>query len=721
MGSLIGKSFGRYEILEELGEGGMAVVYRANDSRLDRDVAIKVIRKGAFPADHIDRILKRFEREAKALARLSHPNIMKVHDYGEHEGSPYLVMEYLPGGTLKKKMGKPVPWEQAIQLILPIAEALDYAHSQNMIHRDVKPSNILLTQRGQPMLTDFGIAKILEVEEGQTLTGTGMGVGTPEYMSPEQWKGNSSMRSDIYSLGIVLYELLAGRKPYIADTPADLLLKQATEPLPRLSAFAKGLPNNVEKVLFKALERKPEDRFANMAEFARALEALQKGTPVPVPKRQMEDSQATFDQFEPQKQKATKKQNKTQTLTDPGSKQGRKIQTPVLLGLGTVGILIVGIMMGMASGSFSDIFPTPTPIFTATPTPYPDQITDAKGVTMRLVPAGEFTMGSDADEALAECQKYKSDCQRGWFTDEEPSHEVYLDAFYMDIYEVTNTAYKACVTADVCDPPQRTSSLNRDNYYGDSQFDDYPVIYVDWNQAQTYCEWRGASLPTEAQWEKAARGDGGRTYPWGNTFDGTKVNFCDKNCLFKWADKTVDDGYTDTSPVGIYEGGKSPYGIYDMAGNVSEWVADWHDDDYYSSSPDANPLGPSSGQFPGVRGGSWNDEAYLLVLSSRDWNSPLSAYPSFGFRCATSAVFTNSTLIAESSPSDEATILIDCKYTVANGDYINRIAGKFGAALEQIFREDNSQENISQIIPGEILIIKGISADTCSTGGGTIR
>lgn len=371
MGSLIGKSLGRYEILEEIGAGGMAVVYRANDSRLDRDVAIKVIRKGAFPADHMDRILKRFEREAKALARLSHPNIMKVHDYGEHEGSPYLVMEYLPSGTLKKKMGKPMQWEQAIRLILPIAEALDYAHSQNMIHRDVKPSNILLTGRGQPMLTDFGIAKILEVEEGQTLTGTGMGIGTPEYMSPEQWKGGASPRSDIYSLGVVLYELLAGRKPYIADTPADLLLKQATEPLPRLSMFAKGLPANVEKVLFKAMERKPEDRFTSMSEFASSLETLLKGSPASVSKRQMEDSQATFDQFATEE---PKKQNRTQTLTDPGAKQGRKMQTPVLLGLGAAGILFVGIMLGMRSGGFSDLFittSTPTDAPTRTPKPSP--------------------------------------------------------------------------------------------------------------------------------------------------------------------------------------------------------------------------------------------------------------------------------------------------------------------------------------------------------------
>jgi serine/threonine protein kinase len=275
MENFTGQSFGRYNIHEPLGEGGMATVYRAYDTRLERDVAIKIIRKGAFPLDHIERILKRFEREAKALGRLSHPNIMKVHDYGEHEGSPYLVMEYIQGGTLKEKMGKPLPWREAIQILQPIAEALDYAHSQNMIHRDVKPSNILLTQRGQPMLTDFGIAKILDLEDTQDLTGTSAAMGTPEYMSPEQATAkNVDHRADIYSLGIVLYEMVTGRKPFVADTPMAILIKHATDPLPRPRQFEPSLPDNVEKVLLKALAKKPDERYQNMGEMVSAFEKL---------------------------------------------------------------------------------------------------------------------------------------------------------------------------------------------------------------------------------------------------------------------------------------------------------------------------------------------------------------------------------------------------------------------------------------------------------------
>ncbi|MEW5941247.1 MAG: serine/threonine-protein kinase, partial [Chloroflexota bacterium] len=187
MPTLTGQSLGRYHILEQLGEGGMATVYKAYDTRLEADVAVKVIRTENLAPTLVEAALKRFEREAKALARLTHPNIVKVTDYGEHEGKPFLVMEYLPGGTLKARLGQPIPWQEAARILLPIARALDFAHRQNMIHRDVKPSNILVTSDGEPMLTDFGVAKILDLQGALTLTGTGMGIGTPEYMAPEQW------------------------------------------------------------------------------------------------------------------------------------------------------------------------------------------------------------------------------------------------------------------------------------------------------------------------------------------------------------------------------------------------------------------------------------------------------------------------------------------------------------------------------------------------------
>ncbi len=248
MQNLRGQTIDRYHILEQIGEGGMAVVYKAYDTRLEREVAIKIIRKEAFPPEALDRIFKRFEREAKALARLAHPNIVKVHDYGEYEGSPYLVMEYQPGGTLKSMLGKPHPWNVVSKLMIPVANAFGYAHDKGILHRDVKPSNILITENSEPMLTDFGIAKLLEMSDGQTLTGTGLGVGTPEYMAPEQGLGKEvDARADVYSLGVVLYELVTGRKPYTADTPMAVIIKHMTDPLPRPGEVLHGISEDTGK------------------------------------------------------------------------------------------------------------------------------------------------------------------------------------------------------------------------------------------------------------------------------------------------------------------------------------------------------------------------------------------------------------------------------------------------------------------------------------------
>jgi eukaryotic-like serine/threonine-protein kinase len=275
MPDLSGSSFGRYHILEQLGQGGMATVYKAFDTRLESDVAVKVIRTESLPQNAMIHALKRFEREAKALARLTHPNIVKVTDYGEYEGKPYLVLPYLPGGTLKQKMGRPIPWQEAVQLLIPIAEALDYAHSQGMIHRDVKPSNILLTEREQPLLTDFGIAKVLDLEETLDLTGTSATVGTPEYMAPEQATAKTvDHRVDIYALGVVLYEMITGKKPYTADTPMAVLIMHARDPLPTPQKYVPNLPEGVERVLLKALAKQPEDRYQSMDQVTKALQQL---------------------------------------------------------------------------------------------------------------------------------------------------------------------------------------------------------------------------------------------------------------------------------------------------------------------------------------------------------------------------------------------------------------------------------------------------------------
>ena len=367
MQDLIGQDLGRYHIIERLGEGGMATVYKAFDTRLEREVAVKLIRKEAFGQEVLDRMLQRFEREAKALSKLTHANIVPIIDFGDEGGAPYLVMPMIDGGTLKQRLERgSFSVAEAVHILEPIARALDYAHAKGILHRDVKPSNILITDSGDPMLSDFGVAKILEEGESATLTGTGIGLGTPEYMAPEQWVGKAIPASDQYSLGVVFYEMITGHKPYTADTPAAVLLKQANEPLPRPRLYVEELPDEVEHVLFKALSKKPEDRFPSMAEFGAALGRIDKMGLSNVKakkgvKTSVQESHATFDQLESAPSSKRSGQNITVSIS-----------TKALVGL-LVGIAVIALgIIGITSGWF-----TPEPVLTATTAPIVQPVTES--------------------------------------------------------------------------------------------------------------------------------------------------------------------------------------------------------------------------------------------------------------------------------------------------------------------------------------------------------
>jgi formylglycine-generating enzyme required for sulfatase activity len=245
------------------------------------------------------------------------------------------------------------------------------------------------------------------------------------------------------------------------------------------------------------------------------------------------------------------------------------------------------------------------------------------GAVIVYVPAGEFTMGSDPET------------DPFFWGAESPSHQVHLDAFWIYRTEVTNGMYAACVEARPCNLPKDTNSLSRANYYGDPQYENYPVISVTWYQARNYCQWAGGRLPSEAEWEKAARGTDGRLFPWGDqTPNAGQANFCDRRCSnAAERDSSVDDGYADTAPVGNYPSGASPYGALDMAGNVWEWVADWHQVGYYRNSPYENPPGPAGGDRRGFRGGSWFNGPDGVRTVARSSRKPGDSYYSIGFRC----------------------------------------------------------------------------------------
>ncbi len=632
---LIGKPLGRYHILEQLGKGGMATVYKALDTPLDRHVAVKVIRREAFPPEKLEHMLHRFKREARALARLSHPNIVKVLDSEEEKGIPYLVMAYLPGGTLKHKMqGKPMHWQKAAQLLLPICKALSYAHKEGIIHRDIKPSNILISESDEPMLTDFGIAKIIEGDETTAdLTGTGVGIGTPEYMAPEQGAGQADERVDIYGLGVIYYQMVTGRLPYEADTPMAVLLKKNTEPLPSPRQFVPSLPDDVERVLIKALQTDPKHRYQSVDAFLSALENIANGTPI------------------------------------PESEKAKRLPLPLLYGIaGLSGLIFVSLAAGFLYKSFSEAqTPTPKaqdfsappnadlPIITEDPASSPvmqetetSNISPIDGAEMIFIPAGEFLRGASPDD-LDELINLCPNCPLDTLEDVQPQRTIYLDAFWIDTTEVTNTRFARFVD----ETGYRTSAERTDDYsyvqdpdlrdfvyVSDADWlhpqggnasiigqDDRAVTQVSWQDAYAYCEWAGKRLPTEAEWEKAARGDDGRLFPWGDRPP-------------RSGDLNFDFSPGTIVSVGRYPDGASPYGVLDMSGNVWEWVADYYTEDYYRDAPGTNPQGPSDGEGRVLHGGSWASEydPYLVFVTTffRLWNYDYISSDVLGFRCASS-------------------------------------------------------------------------------------
>ncbi len=270
MEDLTGKQFGHYQIVAPLGEGGMAAVYKAYQPAMERYVAVKVLpRHMASSAEFV----ARFEREAKLLAQLQHPHILSVFDYGEADGYTYIVMPFVQSGTLADLMKKGrIPLDETRRMMTQIGDALAYAHARGMIHRDVKPSNVLIDERGNCLLTDFGLARMAEASS--RLTSSGSIMGTPAYMAPEQGSGsNIDHRSDLYALGVMFYELTTGRVPYTAETPVAIVFKHISDPLPSARKINPNLDEAVELVLYKALAKNPDDRYQNAEDFVRAVQS----------------------------------------------------------------------------------------------------------------------------------------------------------------------------------------------------------------------------------------------------------------------------------------------------------------------------------------------------------------------------------------------------------------------------------------------------------------
>ncbi|MBC7249249.1 MAG: SUMF1/EgtB/PvdO family nonheme iron enzyme [Anaerolineae bacterium] len=657
--TLVGTKLDKYEIVDKLGAGGMATVYKGYQESLNRYVAIKVL----DPVRAAEKgFLARFTREAQTVANLDHPHILPIYDFGQDRGYTFLVMKFIPTGTLRDRLDreKVLPLGQAAKIVSQVASALDYAHQRGVVHRDIKPSNILLDEEGNVLLSDFGLAKILE--STTRLTASGASLGTPAYISPEQALGEEvDSRTDVYSLGVVLYEMLTGQTPFPGDA-LSVALKHVQESPPPPRAINPELPEAVEQVILQALAKNPDERFTTAGALAHALKqaiaARSIITPPPPP---------------PEPEPAAEEEE-----TLPPGPALRIPRQVIAIAVGGMILLLAAIVAGLillkgggptptpaipaadltttaiallpptptstpTATSTATTEPTtpPTATDTATPSPTPTSTptstatptasatptsaaTPTKeptsppseppagtikvfgGVEMVYVPSGTFIMGSEAGDA-----------------DERPVHNVWLSGFWIDRYEVTNAQYRKCEEAGICKRPAYIESNKRSNYYISSEYDDYPVIFVSSDDAATYCQWIGKRLPTEAEWEKAASWDwrtGTKlTWPWGNTFDDSKVR---------------DGQAKDTMPVGSHPQGVSPYGAMDMAGNVLEWTADWYDKDYYQVSPSSNPKGPATGYGRVVRGGTWWDVEYDLRTTRRKQEAANARQMYLGFRCA---------------------------------------------------------------------------------------
>lgn len=615
MEDLTGRQLGPYQIIAPLGEGGMAAVYKAFQPGVERFVAMKILPRH-LASD--PQFVFRFQQEAKLLARLQHPHILPIHDFGEVDGYSYLVMPFIEGGTLVDLMkGEPLPLSTMRRIITQVGDALDYAHASGLIHRDVKPSNVLIDTRGNCLLTDFGIAKIIG---NASLSTTNGATGTPAYMAPEQGLGRKiDGRSDQYALGVILYELATGRLPYNAETPMAVVIKHIYDPLPLPRSLNPALPPAVETIILKALAKDPEDRYDSVGDLVGALQAAIPDT------GSLNPAILTTGRISPIKHAFNSAHYLRLALAG---------MTVLATALAFFLLATWNNVLGSAPATATSIptsLPTQETIFTpvpasATPQPAPTatpppastsvptlglgstEVSPVDGMVLLYVPSGSFLMGApDTDENATAFER--------------PLREVTIDAFWIDRTEVTNGQYALCVAAGVCHQPISLKSATRANYYSDPAYRDYPVIYVNWQEARTYCEWAGRRLPTEAEWEKAARGTDGRLFPWGDAQPSrTRANFARSR--------------SDTTAVGSYPDSLSPYGAHDMAGNVWEWVSDWYLGAYYRQAPDVNPLGPSSGTARVLRGGAWISEIRDVRAAARYNYGPTKRENFIGFRCA---------------------------------------------------------------------------------------
>ncbi len=523
----------RYMIDGVLGEGGMGVVYRANDLARERSVAIKALHASLMGDAEIRR---RFTREAQLMLGWNHRHVARVHEIIEHPDLLAFVMEYVEGPTLEEhaqRWNGKLPYDEIRGIFSGVLDAMQQAHAAGIVHRDLKPHNVLLRMEDDgviPKIVDFGIAKILE---GTTYTMTGALLGTCRYMSPEQAQSPQDVdhRTDIYSLGVTLYRCVTGRCPFEGNNHFAVMMAHVSQPPEPPSAFRPHMPPALEQIILRALAKDRTERPQSCAEFRTALEAA---------------------------------------LVDV------------------------------------------TPSRVDRDTEYPRIIIEDDDNEMRLIPAGPFQLGAHR-------------------------RTVVLDRFYIARYPVTNRQFQAFLEATGYKPTDAEAHRFLQHFRNGRcppELLNHPVVFVSWTDARAYCRWAARRLPSEAEWEKAARGPDGYKYPWGREEPTAEhANFGQARAKHYPLGTAGTGG---TSPVDAFPRSASPYGIEGMAGNVFEWCEDVDDPGFYLHGPERNPRNTiQPGNAPCViRGGSWRYDVRSLRTYARASFAPTFRLDTVGFRVA---------------------------------------------------------------------------------------
>lgn len=610
---MIGEKLGDYEITATLGKGGFGSVYKARTED-GKDVAIKVLNPQVLENK---KVVKKFFHEAMIMAKLDHPHICKLMEFFPDGENYCIVIEFVEGVELKKILSQQkglLPLDIGLKIAKQCLEAFQYAHENGILHRDIKPANIMIDQKGNAKIMDFGIAKLGTVASHDTAAS----MLSVHYTPPERFDPSKEVdvRSDIYALGLVLYEIFAGRRAFNATETSQIMFCHLNEIPEPPSSFSESLPPSISDAIQKALEKDPEDRFKDFKEFLIALD----------PEHAADEAESLSDEdmtilldnvdlmatTEPEPVIAVKEKKKKPTaliaaiagaIVIIAAAAGYFVFKPAPEKAGEGGVAVSG-----------KVESTAPKIFKPVEVQYPK---DASA--MMMVPDGEFIMGSD---------KYSA---------EQPVQKIFLDQYYIDKYLVTNARFQKFVEATGYETDaekagaglvrigRRWKKVPEANWRmpdGLSSIDgreDSPVSQVSYNDALSYCQWAGKDLPTEAQWEKAARGPEGNEYPWGNEEpDTTTANF--------------DNLVGTVTPVDKYEKGKSYYGVYDMAGNVYQWTKDWYAKGVQRDAK--NPTGPENGKERVLKGGSFIEGIESLRSANRDRYPPSYSSFLFGFRCA---------------------------------------------------------------------------------------